>query len=263
MNKKPIGIIDLFCGTGAFAQGFLNSSDRYTLLYSNDINKWAIETVKANHPDTVVELGDIRSIDVVALHHQLKDKNIQLIIGGPPCQGFSSLRPNRSSKNEDIRNNLFLYFANFIDIFRPKFFVMENVVGLITHDKGNTLKRIEEKFSSIGYFFDWKILNAASFGVPQKRERLIMIGSKSKNSIQIISKHKKILETFGMRKLNSLLKEKHIIKPGKKLTLNLNYSVQSKIATIKGYFSMISLNNSSKFRAYIPKTKLSHPEILN
>ena len=184
MNKKPIGIIDLFCGTGAFAQGFLNSSDRYTLLYSNDINKWAIETVKANHPDTVVELGDIRSIDVFALHHQLKDKNIQLIIGGPPCQGFSSLRPNRSSKNEDIRNNLFLYFANFIDIFRPKFFVMENVVGLITHDKGNTLKRIEEKFSSIGYFFDWKILNAASFGVPQKRERLIMIGSKSKNSIQ-------------------------------------------------------------------------------
>lgn len=94
-------------------------------------------------------------------------------------------------------------------------------------------------------------------------KNVITITNKSKNSIQIISKHKKILETFGMRKLNSLLKEKHIIKPGKKLTLNLNYSVQSKIATIKGYFSMISLNNSSKFRAYIPKTKLSHPEILN
>ena len=94
-------------------------------------------------------------------------------------------------------------------------------------------------------------------------KNVITITNKSKNSIQIISKHKKILETFGMRKLNSLLKEKHIIKPGKKLTLNLNYSVQSKIATIKGYFSMISLNNYSKFRAYIPKTKLSHPEILN
>ena len=94
-------------------------------------------------------------------------------------------------------------------------------------------------------------------------KNVITITNKSKNSIQIISKHKKILETFGVRQLNSLLKERHIIKPGKKLTLNLNYSVQSKIATIKGYFSMISLNNSSKFRAYIPKTKLSHPEILN
>jgi len=184
MSKKHIGIIDLFCGTGAFAQGFLNSSDQYKLVYSNDINKWAVETVKANHLDSVVEQGDVRNIDVRARHDQLKDKNIQLIIGGPPCQGFSSLRPNRSNRIEDSRNNLFLYFAKFIDIFRPKFFVMENVVGLITHDKGNTLKRIEETFSSIGYFFEWKLLNAASYGVPQKRERLIMIGSTDKNSIE-------------------------------------------------------------------------------
>ena len=113
MNKKPIGIIDLFCGTGAFAQGFLNSSDRYTLLYSNDINKWAIETVKANHPDTVVELGDIRSIDVFALHHQLKDKNIQLIIGGPPCQGFSFA--GRQLNFDDPRSKLFFEFIRIIN----------------------------------------------------------------------------------------------------------------------------------------------------
>lgn len=91
----------------------------------------------------------------------------------------------------------------------------------------------------------------------------ITISNKSKNTIQIISKHKKILELFGVKKLNQPMKKKPIIRPGKKITINLNYSVKSKIATIIGYFSIITLNNSSKFKAYIPQTKLSHPEILN
>jgi uncharacterized protein affecting Mg2+/Co2+ transport len=94
-------------------------------------------------------------------------------------------------------------------------------------------------------------------------KNVITITNKSKNTIQIISKHKKILELFGVKKLNSILKEKPVIKPGKKITLNLNFSTKSKIATLMGYFSIISLNNSTRFKAYIPQTKLSHPEILN
>lgn len=94
-------------------------------------------------------------------------------------------------------------------------------------------------------------------------KNVIIISNKSKNTIQVISKHKKVLELFGVKKLNSILKEKPVIKPGKKITINLNYSTKSKIATVMGYFSIISLNNSNRFRAYIPQTKLSHPEILN
>ena len=94
-------------------------------------------------------------------------------------------------------------------------------------------------------------------------KNVITISNKSKNTIQVISKHKKVLELFGVKKLNSILKEKPVIKPGKKITINLNYSTKSKIATVMGYFSIISLNNSNRFRAYIPQTKLSHPEILN
>ena len=94
-------------------------------------------------------------------------------------------------------------------------------------------------------------------------KNVITISNKSKNTIQVISKHKKVLELFGVKKLNSILKEKPVIKPGKKITINLNYSTESKIATVMGYFSIISLNNSNRFRAYIPQTKLSHPEILN
>ena len=94
-------------------------------------------------------------------------------------------------------------------------------------------------------------------------KNVITITNKSKNTIQIISKHNKILELFGVKKLNSILKEKPVIQPGKKITLNLNCFTRSKIATLRGYFSIISLNNSTKFKAYIPQTKLSHPEILN
>ena len=94
-------------------------------------------------------------------------------------------------------------------------------------------------------------------------KNVITITNKSKNTIQIISKHKRILELFGVKKLNSVLKEKPLIKPGKEIKINLNYSIESKIAMIIGYFSIISLNNSTRFRAYIPQTKLSHPEILN
>ena len=94
-------------------------------------------------------------------------------------------------------------------------------------------------------------------------KNVITISNKSKNTIQVISKHKKVFELFGVKRLNSILKEKPVIKPGKKITINLNYSTKSKIATVMGYFSIISLNNSNRFRAYIPQTKLSHPEILN
>ena len=94
-------------------------------------------------------------------------------------------------------------------------------------------------------------------------KNVITISNKSKNTIQVISKHKKVLELFGVKRLNSILKEKPVIKPGKKITINLNYSTKSKIATVMGYFSIISLNNSNRFRAYMPQTKLSHPEILN
>ncbi len=132
--------MDLFCGSGGFAQGFLKSDDQYELIYSNDNKKWAIETVKANHPNTLVDDRDIREVDIDGLKKNSILKDVDLIIGGPPCQGFSSLRPNRSKNIEDDRNDLYLYFSKFVDTLRPKYFVMENVVGLITHNKGKTLK---------------------------------------------------------------------------------------------------------------------------
>lgn len=102
---------------------------------------------------------------------------VDVIVGGPPCQGFSSIRPFRSTNDDDPRNSLFEEYASFVNYFRPKVFVLENVVGLATHKDGATVEAMQECFHRLGYDCEWRLLNAAHYGIPQKRERLIMIGA--------------------------------------------------------------------------------------
>ena len=183
MTHHSHAIIDLFCGTGGFAHGFVGYDDGLRLVYAVDIDESAAETAKANHGKSIVETKDIRKISPRTLRKQLGVKEVDVIIGGPPCQGFSSLRPNRSSSVEDERNSLFVNFASFVDVFRPKVVVMENVVGLLTYNDGRTLDKLLTCFGSLGYNVDWRILNAASYGVPQKRERFVMIAGRDHASI--------------------------------------------------------------------------------
>jgi len=171
-------IFDLFCGTGGFAYGFTGYRRMYQVVYAIDIDPHAAETAKANHKGCHVEVGDIRKVSPAALKSDLSPGEVDVILGGPPCQGFSSLRPNRSLSSEDERNSLYINFASFVEQLRPKVVVFENVVGLLTHNAGTTLERLIDAFQSLGYNVDWKILNAASFGVPQKRERFIMIAAR-------------------------------------------------------------------------------------
>ncbi len=171
-------MIDLFCGTGAFAEGFAGQRDRYELAYAIDSEPLPSATARANHPTCVVETEDIRQKRPAHVQRAFGIDKVDVIIGGPPCQGYSSLRPNRSCEAEDERNDLYLHFAAYAEHFRPKVVVMENVVGLLTHRAGATLERILDAFDKMGYSVDWRILNAASFGVPQKRERFIMIAAR-------------------------------------------------------------------------------------
>jgi DNA (cytosine-5)-methyltransferase 1 len=175
---KPLTIIDLFCGTGGFSKGFENAGG-FEVVLGIDLLPHAIGTFGRNHTRATAIATDIR---VYGPGRATEDLDIEpgavdVIIGGPPCQGFSSIRPNRGSGGEDPRNDLFIEFARYVEHFRPRMFILENVVGLATHGRGSTLDRMQQTFDSAGYDTDWKILNAAQFGVPQKRERLIMIGS--------------------------------------------------------------------------------------
>jgi DNA (cytosine-5)-methyltransferase 1 len=181
---KAFKLIDLFCGTGGFAQGFVDQSSKFEIRYAIDSNGIAAMTAKANHPSSHISHDDIRGVDPAQVGALLGVKTLDVIVGGPPCQGFSSLRPNRSSPENDSRNNLFMNYAKFVKHFNPKVFVLENVVGLVTHEQGRTLEIILQTFNDLGYTCDWRILNAANYGVPQKRERFILIGSRDKGKIQ-------------------------------------------------------------------------------
>lgn len=177
-------VMDLFSGTGGFSKGF-EKTGMFKVVHGIDVLPVAVETFKANHPDAFAVSGDIRETrrGEVSEVAGLRRGEVDVIIGGPPCQGFSSIRPFRSSLEDDPRNSLFEEFASYVNFFRPKVIVMENVVGLATYGQGEVLERIQETFSSLGYDCDWRILNASNFGVPQKRERLVLLGVERGGSI--------------------------------------------------------------------------------
>jgi len=172
-------IFDLFCGTGGFSKGFEKSRNaEHQVVCGIDLLPKSVETFRRNHPEALGLCEDIRKVRCEDLSSKLNIRRgeLGLIIGGPPCQGFSSIRPFRSASEDDPRNSLFEQFANFVNYFRPRALVLENVVGLATHKDGEVIAQISECFTGLGYDCDWRILNAANFGVPQRRERLIFIG---------------------------------------------------------------------------------------
>ncbi len=184
---REFKVVDLFCGTGGFSKGFENCTQaRFKTILGVDSLPVAMETFRANHATALPICGDIRRTPPgdAAKRLGLKRGAVDVIIGGPPCQGFSSIRPFRSSSDNDPRNDLFLNFASYVDYLRPRVLVMENVVGLATHQSAQAIEYVQETFHRLGYETDWKILNAAHFGVPQRRERLILVGTSRGTKVQ-------------------------------------------------------------------------------
>lgn len=172
--SSAIPIMDLFCGVGGFSHGF-EKAGTFQVTVGVDLLSDRAKTFSDNHLTATTFCTDIRKMTINSLAEASPEP--QVIIGGVPCQGFSSIRPFRTLTENDPRNNLFDHFALIVKAFRPKFFVFENVVGLLTHKKGQTLRIILDTFGGIGYKTKWKVLNAALYGLPQRRERLIVVGN--------------------------------------------------------------------------------------
>jgi len=203
--------LDLFCGTGGFSKGFENHG-AYSVAFGIDSLPVAAATFRLNHPRALALHADIRAVSPSDVGSQLgfERGQVDIIVGGPPCQGFSSIRPNRSSGDEDQRNGLFEDFANYVAWFHPKAFVLENVVGLLTHRHGRTLEQIQTTFQRHGYETDWHVVNAAHFGVPQKRERFIMIGcERGLSPIFPETSHDCDVPTIGYRDRTRMLMPRH------------------------------------------------------
>lgn len=176
----PLKVADLFCGTGGFSHGFEQTGE-FEVVLGLDIKAASAETFAANHPDAVTVRDDIRNVRVGAVAERLgvSRGGIDVIVAGPPCQGFSSIRPYRSVNENDLRNNLFEQLTVFVDFFRPEFVVFENVVGLLHHKKGRTIEGIRLSFEALGYATRVQVLNAVHFGIPQKRERVILLARRN------------------------------------------------------------------------------------
>jgi len=205
----PYTIFDLFCGTGGFSHGIESARPgAFETKLGVDILEPSLATFAANHNRAVPIRRDLRRLSCkeVAERTGLGRGQVDVIVGGPPCQGFSSIRPFRSTNNDDPRNTLFEQFANFVNYFRPKVLVMENVVGLATHQQGDVLARIVECFEELGYTCDWRILNAAHYGVPQRRERLVLVGADAgTRAIFPKPSHESRGSTIGFRERSRML----------------------------------------------------------
>ena len=180
-TNSNLHYIDLFCGAGGFSLGF--ESVGFKNIFSIDIEKNFLKTYKANFPTHTVLTQDITELSNEEIRKLTINNNVDVIIGGPPCQGFSIAGNIGRKFIDDPRNQLFKEFVRVVSIVQPKYFVMENVARLYTHNKTKTRQEIIEDFQKLGYTVECKILNSADYNVAQIRRRVIFIGSKSNNEI--------------------------------------------------------------------------------
>ncbi len=177
-------VVDLFGAPGGMSEGFKQAG--FKIIASIDSFGWGCETMKYNHPDTTVFNEDITRMDIPALKNRINGTGIDVLTGGPPCQGFSlvgrpkiaSLNGANSGKFIDTRNELYKIYFRIVNKLRPKFFVMENVQGILSYSDGKIKRNILRYSRRVGYDIDYRVLLAADYGVPQRRKRVFFIGNR-------------------------------------------------------------------------------------
>ena len=173
---KKLYYIDLFCGAGGFSLGFERAN--FNNVFSIDIEENFLKTYKANFDTHKVINKNIVELSTNEIKKLTNNINVDVIIGGPPCQGFSMAGNIGRKFIDDPRNRLFKEFVRVVSVVKPKYFVMENVARLYTHNKSKTRQEIMEDFNKLGYTVECKVLNSANYGVAQVRNRVIFIGSR-------------------------------------------------------------------------------------
>lgn len=165
--------IDLFCGPGGFATGFEWAG--FSTVLGIDIHEPSLRTYARNHPHAATLLADIRNVSSEQVRQLAQLDEISVLSAGVPCEGFSMANRNRT-KFTDQRNFLFIEFLRIADDLKPKVLLVENVANLASHDKGLFAQEIELGMQALGYETTSKILDAADYGVPQRRRRVMFVG---------------------------------------------------------------------------------------
>lgn len=171
---KKIKVLDLFAGIGGLSHSFFKDKD-FEIIAANEIDKDIAKAYTLNHPKTPMYCKNIADFGVRDLRADLGVEEVDVILGGPPCQPFSTLGKREQG---DRRRLLFKEYARLVKELKPKLFVFENVSGLLSIDKGEFFKEILKLFEDLGYKLSFKLLNALEFGSPQTRKRIFVVGSK-------------------------------------------------------------------------------------
>ena len=179
MEKMSYSVLDLFCGCGGLSLGFEKAG--YNVLLGVDVWKDALITYKANHLNSNTLCADLSTLSPEEVSTKIGGKTIDVIIGGPPCQGFS-IAGKRII--DDERNTLYKSFVRMVAYFKPKAFVLENVPNILTMGSGAIKEAIINDFESLGYKVVTKVLLASNYGVPQNRKRAIFVGLKSQQEFE-------------------------------------------------------------------------------
>ena len=181
MSRSTLRAMDLFAGAGGLSEGLREAG--FHPVYANEVDPVYASTYARNNGSTVVDAGDIRALDAARVREalNLNRGDLDLIAGGPPCQGFSINAPSRRA--DDQRNHLFREFLRFVEEFLPRAVLIENVPGLVSFSQGTTLQAILDALEMAGYRSDVRILYAPHFGVPQTRWRTVIIGLRAGSDV--------------------------------------------------------------------------------
>lgn len=164
-------IVDLFAGVGGLSYGF-SKLDEFEIIMANEIETDISKAYSLNHPYVNMINCDINDLTEEVIREAIGDNIIDVVVGGPPCQSYSTL----GKRQMDDRANLFMQYKRVLSIIKPRAFVFENVAGILSMDKGKLFKNVQGEFEELGYKLKYKILNAVDYGVPQQRERVILVG---------------------------------------------------------------------------------------
>ena len=176
---KPT-VIDLFAGVGGLSLGFEMAG--FNVVLANEYDESIAKAYELNHPSAKMIVEDITNLPIEKTFQDYCRK-VDVIIGGPPCQGFSQ-KGKRKTINDE-RNFLFKYFVAVVDFVRPQYFVMENVPNLLTAENGYFKEEIIDLFEGLGYILSTGALNASNYGVPQNRRRAVIIGKQGESAIEM------------------------------------------------------------------------------
>lgn len=171
MAEKRYNVVDLFCGCGGLSLGF--EQEGFNVLVGIDVWQDALDTYKFNRSEDFTLCADLTTLSPSDIRDRIGDKSVDVIIGGPPCQGFSVAGKRII---DDVRNTLYKRFVSFVEYFKPKAFVMENVPNILSMGEGIIKNQILADFERLGYTVSYNVLTASDYGVPQNRRRAVFVG---------------------------------------------------------------------------------------